>query len=92
LASSPGAILGSYEDSRFKTEKKPPLLKSFELIGFGNGTELQEKLRIAEKISHGIIFSKELVNAPPNVLTPSMYTVLFSYKALSLGFSIQRTP
>ena len=72
-----GAILGSHEDLRFKAEKKVSSLKSLELIGFGNETELHEKLQIAEKISQGIIFSKELVNAPPNVLTPSMLAYHF---------------
>ena len=73
----PGAILGSHEDFRFKAEKKVSSLKSLELIGFGNDTELQEKIQIAKKISQGIIFSKELVNAPPNVLTPSMLAYHF---------------
>ena len=48
-----GALLGTYEDNRFKSEsKKLPALK------------------YKEDVCSGVILGKELVNAPPNVLTP----------------------
>ncbi|PKA50841.1 Leucine aminopeptidase 2, chloroplastic [Apostasia shenzhenica] len=65
-----GTILGIYEDNRFKSETKKALLKSVDIIGLGAGPELEKKLRYASDISSGVIFGKELVNAPANVLTP----------------------
>ncbi|PSS36160.1 Leucine aminopeptidase [Actinidia chinensis var. chinensis] len=67
-----GAVLGIYEDNRFKSESKKPALKSVDIIGFGTGPELQKKLKYAEDVCSGIIFGKELVNAPANVLTPGV--------------------
>ena len=67
-----GTVLGIYEDNRFKSESKKPALKSVDIIGLGTGHELQKKLKYAEDVCSGIIFGKELVNAPANVLTPGM--------------------
>ncbi|KAH7855494.1 hypothetical protein Vadar_025540 [Vaccinium darrowii] len=67
-----GAVLGIYEDSRFKSESKKPALKSVDILGLGTGTELEKKLKYAEDVCSGIIFGRELVNAPANVLTPGV--------------------
>jgi leucyl aminopeptidase len=67
-----GAMLGIYEDSRFKSESKKPALKSVDILGLGTGTELEKKLKYAEDVCSGIIFGRELVNAPANVLTPGV--------------------
>ncbi|PSS21033.1 Leucine aminopeptidase [Actinidia chinensis var. chinensis] len=67
-----GVVLGIYEDNRFKSESKKHALKSVDIIGFGTGHELQKKLKYAEDVCSGIIFGKELVNAPANVLTPGV--------------------
>ena len=67
-----GAVLGIYEDNRFKSESKKHALKYVDIIGLGTGHELQKKLKYAEDVCSGIIFGKELVNAPANVLTPGM--------------------
>jgi len=65
-----GTVLGLFEDSRYKSESKKPSLKSVDIIGFGSGPELEKKLKYAEHVSYGVIFGKELVNSPANVLTP----------------------
>ncbi|KAG0463191.1 hypothetical protein HPP92_021667 [Vanilla planifolia] len=65
-----GTLLGVYEDSRFKSEYKKTLLKSLDIIGLGSGPEINTKLEYAINISSGVIFGRELVNAPANVLTP----------------------
>nr|DAD27428.1 TPA_asm: hypothetical protein HUJ06_028896 [Nelumbo nucifera] len=65
-----GIVLGVYEDNRFKSESKRPLLKSVEILGLGAGPELENKLKYAGHVCSAIIFGKELVNAPANVLTP----------------------
>jgi leucyl aminopeptidase len=67
-----GTVLGLFEDSRYKSESKKPSLKSVDIIGFGSGPELEKKLKYAEHVSYGVIFGKELVNSPANVLTPAV--------------------
>ncbi|KAK8937101.1 hypothetical protein KSP39_PZI011888 [Platanthera zijinensis] len=65
-----GIVLGLYEDTRFKSESKKTFLKSVDIMGLGSGHELDEKLSYASNISSGVIFGRDLVNAPANVLTP----------------------
>ncbi|CAI9783059.1 unnamed protein product [Fraxinus pennsylvanica] len=67
-----GVVLGTYEDKRFKSESKKSSLKSVEILGLGTGSEIDKKLKCAEDVCSGIIFGKELVNAPANVLTPGI--------------------
>ncbi|KAJ9688991.1 hypothetical protein PVL29_014576 [Vitis rotundifolia] len=67
-----GTVLGIYEDNRFKSESKKPALKSVDIIGLGTGPDVQKKLKYAEDVCSGVIFGKELVNAPANVLTPGV--------------------
>lgn len=65
-----GTVLGIYEDIRFRSESKKSALKSVDILGLGAGPELEKKLKFAEDVCSGIIFGKQLVNAPANVLTP----------------------
>ncbi|CAL9133865.1 unnamed protein product [Musa textilis] len=67
-----GTVLGVYEDNRFKSESKKPLLKTVDIIGFGSGSQVDQKLKYATDVCSGVIFGKELVNAPANVLTPGV--------------------
>ncbi|GLU01349.1 hypothetical protein SLE2022_186610 [Rubroshorea leprosula] len=67
-----GTVLGVYEDIRYKSEPKKPVLKSIDILGFGSGPQLEKKLKYAEEVSSAIIFGKELVNSPANVLTPAV--------------------
>ncbi|KAL2481134.1 Leucine aminopeptidase 1 [Abeliophyllum distichum] len=67
-----GVVLGTYEDNRFKSEPKKSTLKSVDILGLGTGSEIDKKLKYAEDVCSGIIFGKELVNAPANVLTPGI--------------------
>ncbi|KAL5215693.1 hypothetical protein ABZP36_007094 [Zizania latifolia] len=64
-----GILLGLNEDSRYKSESKKVHLKHVDLIGFGD-QEVDRKLKHANDVSSGVIFGKELVNSPANVLTP----------------------
>lgn len=72
-----GAILGMFDDNRFKSESKKPALQSIDIIGLGSGPEIEKKLKYAEDVCSGIILGKELVNAPANVLTPGLLYCLF---------------
>ncbi|KAK7265085.1 hypothetical protein RJT34_32701 [Clitoria ternatea] len=67
-----GAVLGLFEDNRYKSESKKPTLRSVDIIGLGTGSELEKKLKYAGDVSSGIIFGRELVNSPANVLTPGV--------------------
>ncbi|KAF9662745.1 hypothetical protein SADUNF_Sadunf18G0086200 [Salix dunnii] len=67
-----GTVLGTYEDNRYKSDSKKPVLKSVDILGFGTGPELDKKLKYAEDVSSAVIFGKELVNSPANVLTPAV--------------------
>ncbi|XP_031121336.1 leucine aminopeptidase 2, chloroplastic-like [Ipomoea triloba] len=71
-AMATGIVLGTFEDNRFKLEPKTPTLKSVEILGLGTGPEIEKKLKYSEVVSSGVIFVKELVNAPANVLTPGV--------------------
>ncbi|XP_058067655.1 leucine aminopeptidase 1-like isoform X2 [Magnolia sinica] len=65
-----GILLGVYEDERFKTESKKLLLKSVDILGLAVGAGIDSKLKYAGDVCSGVIFGRELVNSPPNVLTP----------------------
>ncbi|KAJ6807694.1 leucine aminopeptidase 2, chloroplastic-like [Iris pallida] len=67
-----GTVLGLHEDNRFKSESKKAILKSVDIIGLGSGPPLDKKLKHASDVCSGVIFGKELVNAPANVLTPGV--------------------
>ncbi|KAK4481664.1 hypothetical protein RD792_012571 [Penstemon davidsonii] len=67
-----GAVLGIFDDNRFKSESRKPALKSVDILGLGTGPEIERKLKYAEDVCSGIIFGKQLVNAPANVLTPGV--------------------
>ncbi|XP_051130963.1 leucine aminopeptidase 1-like [Andrographis paniculata] len=65
-----GAILGTFEDNHYKLEWKDPTLASVDIIGLGTGPEMDDSLAYADSLSSGVMFGQQLVNAPPNVLTP----------------------
>ncbi|XP_057751783.1 leucine aminopeptidase 1-like [Arachis stenosperma] len=67
-----GTALGIFEDNRYKSESKKSALSSVDIIGLGTGPELEKKLKYAGDVSSGIIFGRELVNSPANVLTPGV--------------------
>ncbi|KAJ8750677.1 hypothetical protein K2173_015858 [Erythroxylum novogranatense] len=67
-----GIVLGIYEDNRYKSESKKAVLKSVDILGFGTGHELEKKLKYAEDVSSAVIFGRELVNSPANVVTPAV--------------------
>ncbi|KAK3158002.1 hypothetical protein QOZ80_2AG0131580 [Eleusine coracana subsp. coracana] len=67
-----GTVLGLYEDFRYKSEWKNVHLKQLHLIGLGSGPEVDQKLEYANHISSGVIFGRDLVNSPANVLTPAV--------------------
>lgn len=67
-----GTVLGIHDDTRYKSESKKIALKSVDILGLGSGPEVDKKLKYAEDVSSGIIFGRQLVNSPANVLTPAV--------------------
>ncbi|RDY01373.1 Leucine aminopeptidase 1, partial [Mucuna pruriens] len=67
-----GTVLGTFEDNRYKSESKKSTLRSVDIIGLGTGPELEKKLKYAGEVSSGVVFGRELVNSPANVLTPGV--------------------
>ncbi|PWZ53540.1 hypothetical protein Zm00014a_036250, partial [Zea mays] len=67
-----GTVLGLYEDNRYKSESKKVHLKQVDIIGLGSGAEVDQKIKYANDLSSGVIFGRELVNSPANVLTPAV--------------------
>ncbi|XP_020398478.1 leucine aminopeptidase 2, chloroplastic [Zea mays] len=65
-------VLGLYEDSRYKSESKKVHLKHVDIIGVSSGAKVDQKLKYANDLSSGVIFGRELVNSPANVLTPAV--------------------
>lgn len=78
-----GTVLGIHDDTRYKSESKKIALKSVDILGLGSGPELDKKLKYAEDVSSCIIFGRELVNSPANVLTPGMYSSIPSFMLIS---------
>ncbi|KAK6942300.1 Peptidase M17, leucyl aminopeptidase, N-terminal, partial [Dillenia turbinata] len=72
IASGRRTLLGIFEDNRFRSQSKKSTVTSVDILGLGSGPELEKKLKYAEDVSSGVIFGKELVNAPANVLTPGV--------------------
>lgn len=67
-------LLGIYEDTRFKSEaKKPSFLKCLDFLGLGSGPEFEQKFKHIQQVCSGVILSRQLVNAPANVITPSKF-------------------
>ncbi|KAK6774581.1 hypothetical protein RDI58_029820 [Solanum bulbocastanum] len=67
-----GVILGIFEDNRFRFESKTPALEYLHILGLGTGPEIERKIKFAEHVCAGVILSRELVNAPANIITPGV--------------------
>ncbi|CAM9502920.1 unnamed protein product [Ascophyllum nodosum] len=66
-----GALIGLYADSRYKSgddSQKPLPLQSLNIIG-GEGEGLKG-FDTAKAVASGVNLCRDLVNSPPNVLTP----------------------
>lgn len=71
LTISAGVLLGIHEDTRFKSEAKKPFLKCLDFVGLGSGPEFEQKFKYIQQVCTGVILTRQLVNAPANVITPS---------------------
>lgn len=65
-----GAFLGSFEDSRFKSDAKPGPLKTVHVLT-QPGVDVASEIAAGKAKASGVALTKQLVAAPPNVVTPS---------------------
>jgi leucyl aminopeptidase len=71
-----GVLLGAYEDARFKSKPKALALRSAALLSLA-GAAATAAVTGASGVAHaraltaGVLLTKQLVSAPPNVATPS---------------------
>ena len=71
-----GATTGKFEDIRFKSddaerEKAQVGLTSVSVYGLSGGDGVDKAVEAGKSVAEGVILTRQLVNAPPNVLTPS---------------------
>jgi leucyl aminopeptidase len=69
------SILTPYEFNRYKTksasEAKAPQLEAVEILfAQGKSAELSKKVESAQAIAEGVIFARNLINEPGNVMNP----------------------
>ncbi|WIA31378.1 hypothetical protein OEZ86_002277 [Tetradesmus obliquus] len=67
-----GALAGCYESLRFKSKAKAPKLAALHLMGLGGSQQqLEAGLQAGAGLAAGNFMTRYLVEAPPNVCTPS---------------------
>ena len=81
-------ILALHEDNRFKSEPeaKEPKLETIELIGLAGQDQAIAK---GTTIAEGVIFARELVNAPANEVTPVTMAETAQQLAQDYGLEIK---
>ncbi|CAK9315077.1 unnamed protein product [Citrullus colocynthis] len=65
-----GIVIGIFDDNRYRSDPKMTVLQSVDVLGLGSGPDMDKKLKYAQNVSSGIVFVRELVNSPANILTP----------------------
>jgi leucyl aminopeptidase len=83
-----GILLALHQDNRFKSEPddKGAKLEQIELLGLGGQ---DAAIARAQAVSSGVILARELVAAPPNVVTPMSLAETASTIASDYGLSLE---
>ncbi|NER84264.1 MAG: leucyl aminopeptidase [Leptolyngbya sp. SIO1D8] len=83
-----GALLALHEDNRFKSEPddKAFAVERIELIGFSEATAALAK---AQHMTDGVVLARELVAAPPNVVTPAKLAETAQEMASDHGLEVE---
>ena len=81
-------ILALHQDNRFKSEpeEKKPKLETIDLIGLSGQESAISK---GETVASGVIFARELVNAPANEVTPVTMAQMAQNLADEYGLEIK---
>ncbi|MEO0824129.1 MAG: leucyl aminopeptidase [Cyanobacteria bacterium J06635_15] len=84
-----GSILAMHQDKRFKSEseeKEDGIPEQIELL---EATGQDAAIQKAKQICDGVILARELVSAPPNVVTPMMLADTATELANANGLSLE---
>ncbi|KAA0039629.1 leucine aminopeptidase 2 [Cucumis melo var. makuwa] len=73
-----GIVNGIFDDNRYRSNPKATVLQSVDVLGLGSGAAMIKRLKYAQYVSSGIVFVRELVNSPANILTPEISSAPFS--------------
>ena len=86
-----GSILAMHQDKRFKSEseEKDDGSISPEQVELLEAAGLAAAIQKAEQICEGVILARELVSAPPNVVTPMMLADTATELANTHGLSLE---
>lgn len=74
-----GIVIGIFDDNRYRSDPKLTVLQSVDVLGLGSGPDVDKKLKYAQNVSSGIVFVRELVNSPANILTPGLLLLCFIF-------------
>ena len=83
-----GIVNGIFDDNRYRSNPKATVLQSVDVLGLGSGAAMIKKLKYAQYVSSGIVFVRELVNSPANILTPGLLLSIFYFVYLSFTFLV----
>lgn len=87
-ATALGTVLGDYEFTRWKTEDvKDRPIESFKIVELSAGkvADIERGIERAEMIADAVVFTRDLVNEPSNVVTPSYLADLAQTIATDYG-------
>lgn len=89
-ATALGAILGTYEFTRWKTENgKPNPIEAFDIIELSADKipDIERGVERAEVIGDAVTFTRDMVNEPSNVVTPAYLVDVAQSIAQETGIS-----
>mgnify|MGYP005841018689 CR=1 FL=1 len=72
-ATALGTVLGAYEHTRLKTENSgSDAVESFEIVEMSADKlpDIERGIRRAESVAEAVVYARDLVNEPSNVVTP----------------------
>jgi leucyl aminopeptidase len=82
-----GMYLAFYEDNRFKSEQKdPPALETVEILEIGDQTAA---IALGTSLCEGVIYARELVNAPANIINPVTLAASVENLASTYGLELE---
>ena len=83
-----GIILGNYEPDRYKTDNNKKSIESFAVVTPGNGAAgLEEAAERGRIVAEAQNFTLDLVNEPPNRLTPAKAAEIARQMAADYGLA-----
>jgi leucyl aminopeptidase len=86
-----GALLGAYTFTRFRTKTADPSkegVRSFVVTGHGDSRAARAGLTRAKAIVEPTLLCRDLINTPPNVMTPKAFADIATKEAGAVGLKV----